>query len=144
MATTVLCALLGAMLCSLTIVPALCSLLLRPRSQHQDGLILRTLSRLYEPLLGLSLRRRGLALSLLALLLLLGLGIGSRLGAEFVPQLDEGSLLVETRRLPGWRCPNRWPSISASRGRCGRRLSPDRARRRSRRFAGPGQRCHGH
>ncbi|HNN92873.1 MAG TPA: CusA/CzcA family heavy metal efflux RND transporter [Pseudomonadota bacterium] len=101
MATTVLCALLGAMLCSLTIVPALCSLLLRPRPQHQDGVILRTLSRLYEPLLGLSLRRRGLALSLLAGLLLLGLGIGSRLGAEFVPQLDEGSLLVETRRLPG-------------------------------------------
>ena len=34
MATTVLCALLGAMICSLTVVPALCSLLLRPRAQH--------------------------------------------------------------------------------------------------------------
>ncbi len=101
MATTVLCALLGAMLCSLTIVPVLCSLLLRPRGQHEDGVILRTLSRLYEPLLQLSLRRRALALGLLAGLLLLGLGVGSRLGAEFVPQLDEGSLLVETRRLPG-------------------------------------------
>lgn len=101
MATTVLCALLGAMLCSLTIVPALCSLLLRPRTQHEDGIILRTLSRLYEPLLALSLRRRVLSLSLLGVLLLGGLLVGSRLGAEFVPQLDEGSLLVETRRLPG-------------------------------------------
>lgn len=101
MATTVLCALLGAMICSLTVVPALCSLLLRPRPQHHDGWVFRTLSRLYDPLLSLTLRRRAVPVSLLVGLLFVGLLVGSRLGAEFVPQLDEGSLLVETRRLPG-------------------------------------------
>ena len=101
MATTVLCALLGAMLCSLTVVPVLCSLLLRPRPQHHDGWVFRMLSRVYEPLLSLTLRRRLLPVATLVGLLFLGLSIGTRLGAEFVPQLDEGSLLVETRRLPG-------------------------------------------
>ena len=101
MATTVLYALLGAFLFSLTVVPVLCSLWLRPTGKdHQRG-VLRWAQALYGPALSASLRRRWVTVGAGAALLVVGLGLLTRLGAEFVPQLDEGDLLVEARRLPG-------------------------------------------
>ncbi len=101
MAMTVLFALLGAFIFSLTVVPVLCSLLLRPSASHKDGRLLGWIQRIYEPLLGRSLRHRWFTISAGVMVLAVGIGVSTRLGAEFVPQLDEGDLLVEARRLPG-------------------------------------------
>ena len=105
MATTVLLALCGAILCSLTVVPVLCSLLLKPSPAHahapKEGSLLWRLAAGYERLLKLSVRRRYAALFVGGAALALGVLCASRLGAEFVPQLDEGDLLIEARRLPG-------------------------------------------
>ena len=101
MATTVLLALAGAFVLSMTLVPVLTSLLLEPRAEHSETWFLRAASRAFAPLLRASLRHRAVVVTASLLLLIAG-GIGfTRLGAEFVPQLDEGDLLVEARRLPG-------------------------------------------
>jgi len=101
MATTVLLALGGAFVSTLTVVPVLTSLLVRPKGAHRDTWILRKVQALYTPVLDVALRRRVATLSIAFGLLALGGFVLSRLGAEFVPQLDEGDVLVEVRRLPG-------------------------------------------
>ncbi|MCL4756338.1 MAG: CusA/CzcA family heavy metal efflux RND transporter [Myxococcales bacterium] len=101
MATTVLLALAGAFVLSLTLVPVLTSLLVRPRAEHRETWLLRAAQRLFVPLLGVSLRHRFSVVGGTLLLLALGAVGFSRLGAEFVPKLDEGDVLVEARRLPG-------------------------------------------
>ena len=101
MATTVLLALAGAFLLSLTLVPVLTSYFVRPGHQHEETWLLRQVHRLYVPLLGGALRRRWLLVSGGVATLALAIALFTRIGAEFVPQLDEGDLLVEVRRLPG-------------------------------------------
>jgi cobalt-zinc-cadmium resistance protein CzcA len=100
MATTVLLALAGAFVCSLTVVPVLTSFLVRPKTHHETWL-LRQVHRAYVPLLAAAMRLRWLTLALGAAGVAAGLLLFTRLGAQFVPQLDEGDLLVEVRRLPG-------------------------------------------
>jgi len=101
MATTVLLALAGAFLLSLTLVPVLTSYFVRPAHQHEETWLLRQVHRLYVPLLGGALRRRWLLVSGGVATLALAIALFTRIGAEFVPQLDEGDLLVEVLWLPG-------------------------------------------
>jgi cobalt-zinc-cadmium resistance protein CzcA len=101
MATTVLLALAGAFVLSLTLVPVLTSYFVRPRVEHRETWLLRGAQRLYGPLLAASMRQRALTLGAGVVALAAAAGLFTRLGAEFVPQLDEGDLLVEARRLPG-------------------------------------------
>ena len=101
MATTVLLALAGAFVLSLTVVPVLTSVLVRPKSGHHETWLLRKAHQLYVPLLGAALRRRFIPVGIGVLALAGALALFTRIGAEFVPQLDEGDLLVEARRLPG-------------------------------------------
>ena len=101
MAQTVLFALSGAFLASLTVVPMLCSVFLRPEEGEKDTWLMRFFHRAFTPLLGSALRNRWATLTIGLLLLVGGAALFTRLGAEFVPQLDEGDLLVEVRRLPG-------------------------------------------
>ena len=100
MATTVLLALLGAFILSLTVVPALTSVLARPRKTAHDTWILRKTHAVYMPMLGGALRHRWLTLTVGVAALAGAVTLAMRLGAEFVPQLDEGSVLIEARRLP--------------------------------------------
>jgi cobalt-zinc-cadmium resistance protein CzcA len=101
MATTVLLALAGAFVLSLTLVPVLTSYFVKPRAEHGNTWLVRAAGRLYEPLLRASLRKRALTLGAGTLVLAGAIALFSRIGAEFVPELDEGDLLVEVRRLPG-------------------------------------------
>jgi heavy metal efflux system protein len=101
MATTVLLALLGAFLLSLTLVPVLTSYVVKPRAEHSGTWFLRLAQRLYAPALAGSLRLRALTLGGGVLALAGAALLFTRIGAEFVPQLDEGDVLVEARRLPG-------------------------------------------
>ncbi|MET0795451.1 MAG: CusA/CzcA family heavy metal efflux RND transporter [Polyangiaceae bacterium] len=101
MAITVLLALAGAFILSLTLVPVLTSLVVRPRPEHRETWLLRKAHQLYVPLLGAALRRRFIPIGIGVLALAGAVVLFTRIGAEFVPQLDEGDLLVEARRLPG-------------------------------------------
>ncbi|MBE2251923.1 MAG: efflux RND transporter permease subunit [Myxococcus sp.] len=101
MATTVLLALAGAFVLSLTVVPVLTSLFVKPAGHHQETWLLRKAHALYVPLFSKAMARRGLTVGLGVMLLAVAAGLFTRLGAEFIPQLDEGDLLIEARRLTG-------------------------------------------
>ena len=101
MAATVLLALLGAFAFSLTLVPVLASYLVRPAPGHGETWLLQRAQRLYAPVLDGAMRRRWWAMGTSVLALAGALALFTRLGAEFVPQLHEGDVLVEARRLPG-------------------------------------------
>ena len=96
MAITVMLALVGALLMALTLVPALTAWLLRPTGKagepHRDSWVIRGATKLYRPALDFALAHTGLIAGV-ALVLAIGAGfLFSRLGAEFVPKLDEGSI----------------------------------------------------
>jgi cobalt-zinc-cadmium resistance protein CzcA len=101
MALTVLLALAGAFICSLTLVPVMTSYLVRPRRDGHEALFIRASQRAFGPMLAAALRHRWLTVSVGVLALAGALVLFRHIGAEFVPQLDEGDLLVEARRLPG-------------------------------------------
>jgi heavy metal efflux system protein len=101
MATTVLLALLGAFVLSLTVVPVLTSYVVREKSGGHETWLLRKAHAAYVPALRAALRRRWATLGVGTLALAAAVAVASRVGAEFVPQLDEGDLLIEARRLPG-------------------------------------------
>lgn len=98
MAMTVIFALIGALILALTIVPVLCSYFLTKKVSEEDNFIIREAKRFYEPLLNYALRSRGIILGGAIALFVLAVVIFMRLGAEFVPQLDEGSLAVQSMR----------------------------------------------
>jgi cobalt-zinc-cadmium resistance protein CzcA len=101
MAITVALALAGALAFSLTAFPALAArALAAPRQAHGDEGVWASLRRHYRRLLSTLLEHPRQSLAM-ALILLGGAGwLGSRLGAEFVPRLDEGELSLDVRRLP--------------------------------------------
>lgn len=101
MALTVVMALLAALLLSLTFVPAAIALLVSGKVAEHEPTILRWLRSGYEPILRFALRWRQAVLIGAVALVLLSLLAVSRMGAEFVPQLDEGDLAVQALRIPG-------------------------------------------
>ncbi len=101
MALTVLFALLGSMILSLTLLPVLCSLLLPRRVRHEDNWLVRALKWLYRPVLRLVLAARGVVLLVAAALLGFGVWLALRTGAEFVPRLAEEAVSINAVRLAG-------------------------------------------
>ena len=101
MASTVLFALAGAFVLSVTLVPVLTSYWVRPKADQQETWLIRRAHRLYRPSLARALRHRWLTISTAVIVLALGALVFVRAGAEFIPQLDEGDLVVEARRLTG-------------------------------------------
>jgi heavy metal efflux system protein len=103
MALTVLMALTGASLLSLTFVPAAVALLVGRNVSEQENLLVRMARRFYAPLLAASIRSR-FGVALIAALLVAVCGIAAfRMGAEFIPSLDEGDVSYEAIRIPGTR-----------------------------------------
>jgi cobalt-zinc-cadmium resistance protein CzcA len=99
MANTVVSALVGALLFSLTLVPVLATLLYRRPLRHRDSPVLRVAQWVYAPTLRFAMRRPAIVLVGSVLSLVLALGALSRLGSEFLPELNEGSLYL-TFTLP--------------------------------------------
>jgi cobalt-zinc-cadmium resistance protein CzcA len=99
MALTVVFALAASLVLSLTFVPAATALFLRPRDvPERPPWLVRLVDRLYLPFLGTSLRRPWAVAAGSVALLALGGALFARAGSEFVPQLDEGDLVVQTTR----------------------------------------------
>lgn len=100
MAVTVVCALFTSLILSLLFIPAGAALLLRPKDLEEvrPPLLVRVMERLYRPVLDVALRH-SLLVGVLATVLL-GAGVTAlwKSGSEFLPQLDEGDLVIQTTR----------------------------------------------
>src|SRR5204863_2057386 len=92
MARTVMLALGGALLLALTLMPALCAFLLRGQIHEGDNRIIAVIKKAYGRTLTVALRRRWVVVGIGIVLFAGSLWLFTRLGAEFVPKLDEGSI----------------------------------------------------
>ena len=101
MAFTVIAALLGAMILSVTFVPAMVATLLRGRISEKENPIVRWVRLRYEPALDWVMKRRKRVAAIGAALVGASLLLGATMGSEFLPSLDEGDLLVHALRIPG-------------------------------------------
>lgn len=101
MAITLIMALATSLVLALTFVPATISLLIRDRDiPDRDPLLVRAMSRVYQPILTGALRRARWVV-IMAVLMLVGGGVLlAQAGTTFVPQLNEGDLVVQTTRDP--------------------------------------------
>jgi cobalt-zinc-cadmium resistance protein CzcA len=101
MAITVVMALTAAMALSLTFVPAAVAQFVGGRVAEKETRVMAWLSRRYEPALGGVLRHRRAVLAGGTLLTLLAGLLATRLGTEFIPNLDEGDIALHALRIPG-------------------------------------------
>jgi heavy metal efflux system protein len=101
MAMTVVIALLSAMVLSVTFVPACVVLLFRGPVVEKKNVIVDGVRSLYRPVLGAVLRWRWAVVGAGALWLAVIGVLATRLGAEFVPNLDEGDIAMHALRIPG-------------------------------------------
>ncbi|URF03972.1 efflux RND transporter permease subunit [Cupriavidus campinensis] len=101
MAFTVVLALLGAMILSVTFVPAAVALFIGDKVAEKENRLMEWAKARYEPLLEKSLTNTPVVLTIACVAIALCLAIASRLGSEFVPNLNEGDLAIQALRIPG-------------------------------------------
>lgn len=101
MALTVVMALTAALILSLTAVPAAVALFVRGRVEEKENLFMRGARRGYAPLLRWALRHRLPVVTAAVLLVAIATIQVTRMGAEFVPELDEGDIALHALRIPG-------------------------------------------
>ena len=101
MAITVILALLGAMLLSVTFVPAAVAILLRGKISEKENFIIRGAKALYLPTLRVALSLRWAVATFAVILVVLSALLFGRLGREFIPSLDEGDIALHALRIPG-------------------------------------------
>ena len=94
MAYSVVSALVGALILSLTLVPLLASRMLKSNLPHEENWLTRMAKRLYAPSLSWALANPGKIISTAILALAATLVVATRLGTEFLPELNEGSVWV--------------------------------------------------
>jgi len=101
MALTVLIALLGASILSMTFVPAAVAIFVTGRVSESENWFMRLAHRSYVPVLDLAIQYRSLvAVAAVALMIVSGY-MASRMGGEFIPSLDEGDVAIQAIRIPG-------------------------------------------
>ncbi len=100
MVFTVCFALLGSLLLALTLVPVLCTIAFRGRVKEKESFIVNLVRGPYEFLLNLAMKSKLLVVGGATLLFVVALCSVPYLGTEFVPELDEGDLIIETRNIP--------------------------------------------
>jgi len=101
MAFTVVFALLGALIFSMTFVPAALAIFVKGKVKHGENSIMRVARRAYEPLLHMSLNKPLLIITIGFSLFIGSVYQISRMGTEFLPQLDEGDIALHALRIPG-------------------------------------------
>ena len=100
MAFTVAFAMLGSLVVALTIVPVFAALVLKRHAGEEDNFLVRFLKRIYRPILGWALRHRAIVVGAAVVALAGSLALLPRLGTEFVPELDEGTLSIRVTMNP--------------------------------------------
>ena len=101
MAFTVVAALLGAMVLSVTFIPAAVALFIGNRVSEKENFLLGHAKRLYGPLLDRVMAAKAVVLTAAAVAVVLCGLIATRMGSEFVPNLNEGDFAIQALRIPG-------------------------------------------
>jgi len=101
MAFTVVIALVGAMLLSITFVPAAVALLVTDVGPEKDNRLMSAARRIYEPMLAWTMRWPAVVLALALAAVALSAVLATRLGTEFAPALGEGDFALQALRVPG-------------------------------------------
>ena len=101
MAFTVVTALLCAMALSLTFVPAAVATFISGKVNEKENMVIRGAKRGYEPLLKWSIRHPATVIISTLVLVVISLFGASRMGAEFIPSLDERDIALHAMRIPG-------------------------------------------
>ncbi|HSF41794.1 MAG TPA: efflux RND transporter permease subunit [Thermoanaerobaculia bacterium] len=98
LAAAVVAAMAASLALALTLVPVLAGWLLRPAppGKEEDVALIRWVKRIYAPLLERSMRRAGLVRVLSLAVTIPALLLAFRIGSDFMPNLDEGALLLQT------------------------------------------------
>ncbi|MFC4700805.1 efflux RND transporter permease subunit [Glaciecola siphonariae] len=101
MAATVIMALLAAMVFSITIVPAAVAMFMTGKVSEKESPIIVAGKSVYRPILRGALKFRWFVLAGAASLVVVSIVMATRLGTEFIPQLDEGDIALHAMRIPG-------------------------------------------
>ncbi|REK24977.1 MAG: AcrB/AcrD/AcrF family protein, partial [Planctomycetota bacterium] len=102
MALTVIFALAGSMVLSLTLMPVLASYVLPRRMEEREPFLIRWIKRLYQPVLHFTMHHKLAVIGFALCLLVIAFGlIAPNLGSEFVPKLSEGAIAINVVRLAG-------------------------------------------
>ncbi|MCF5172020.1 CusA/CzcA family heavy metal efflux RND transporter [Pseudomonas canadensis] len=101
MAFTVVIALLGAMILSVTFVPAAIALFVTGKVKEEENIVMRSARRIYAPVLDWVMARRPLVFGLAVLTIVASGVVASRMGSEFIPSLSEGDFAQQALRVPG-------------------------------------------
>ncbi len=101
MAFTVVAALLGAMILSVTFIPAAVALFIGNKVSEKENPLMRWAKRGYKPMLGWAMINKPLVLTIAAVSIVLSGLIAVRMGSEFIPSLNEGDVALHALRIPG-------------------------------------------
>ncbi|MBE7444269.1 MAG: CusA/CzcA family heavy metal efflux RND transporter [Planctomycetia bacterium] len=101
MAFTVIAALIGAMILSVTFIPAAVSMFLSGKLSEKENILIRWIKKAYLPALNLAMLNRKLVITAAGIFITLSILLATRMGSEFVPSLDEGDLAIHALRIPG-------------------------------------------
>ena len=100
MALTVLFALGGSLILSMTFMPAIASLALPRKMSDKDVILIRWIKYFYTPIVTRAIASPVATTLIAVLVFAISIPVGMNLGAEFMPRLEEGDLLIEAVRLP--------------------------------------------
>ena len=101
MAFTVVAALLGAMILSVTFIPAAVALFIGDKVSETENRLMVRAKRGYRPMLGWAMVNKPLVLTIASACVVLSGLIATRMGSEFIPSLDEGDVALHALRIPG-------------------------------------------
>ncbi|MFT7561758.1 MAG: cobalt-zinc-cadmium resistance protein CzcA [Flavobacteriales bacterium] len=101
MALTVVIALLCSIVLSITFVPACIALMFKKPVTEKDSAIIKVSRSVYKPLLNIALKARWTVVAIALVLVVGSAWLATRLGSEFVPNLDEGDIAMHALRIPG-------------------------------------------
>lgn len=100
MALTVGFALVGSLLLTLIFIPVVSFLFLKEKKKHKEPKLIHWIRLVYTPLLEKALRRKAITISIAIAVLIGSFALVPFLGSEFIPELDEGSILIQPIRMP--------------------------------------------
>jgi len=101
MAFTVVIALVGAMILSMTFVPAAVALFIGEKVAEKENFLMGWARRVYEPALKRVMNAKPLVITFALVTVILSGLLATRMGSEFVPSLNEGDFSIQTLRIPG-------------------------------------------
>jgi heavy metal efflux system protein len=101
MAFTVVTALIGAMILSLTFLPSAIALFFSGKFSEKENFFIHWTKKAYNPILNFAMHNQILVLTIAITLIILSGLLTTRMGSEFMPSLDEGDIAIHALRIPG-------------------------------------------